>query len=446
MSEEAASPPRPESPVLPQSEQITSSSAYLADRLTDWVDEQNWVPDSMNHPVAMAILLGGLLLAAAILYFVFRPIILRAVVRLVEKSEFEWDNEFVGHGVLRWLTQLLPGLLIYLVSPGLFRSSPVLAKVLDIASSLYLLLIGYFVFDSLVNSLQAILAKTEFGKRLNLGSFVQVAKLLAALFILILSVALLLGESPIAILGGLGVFASVLMLVFKDVILGFVAGIQLASNRMLKPGDWIEMPSHSADGDVEEIGLTTVKVRNFDRTITTVPTYALISAPFKNWRGMSESGGRRIKRSLYVDLNTIRFCEGDLLERLRDVEHIAEYLDRKEKEIEQVNQQLPSDRRNNRVNGRRLTNVGTYRAYIEAYLRHHPQINQDMTLLVRQLAPAGQGLPIEIYCFSANKVWAAYEAIQADIFDHLIAVAPEFELGVFQEPSGQDFRRGLNRS
>lgn len=432
------------SPVTLQSDQITSSSAQLAERLSGWVDAQNWVPDSLNDPVAFGILLTGLLLGAAILYFVFRPIVLRLGARVVEKSEFDWDNELVGHGVLRWLTQLLPGLLIYLVSPGLFESAPAVAGVLRVGSALYLLLIGFFVFDSIVNSLQGILSRTEFGRRVNLATFVQVAKLLASLLILILSVALLLGKSPAVILGGAGVFASVLMLIFKDVILGFVAGIQLASNKMLRPGDWLEMPSHNADGDVEEIGLTTVKVRNFDRTITTVPTYALISSPFKNWRGMSESDGRRIKRCLAVDMNSIRFCDEDLLERLRGVEHLSSYLDQKEKEIEKVNQKLPPERRNNRVNGRRLTNVGTYRAYIEAYLRHHPDINQEMTLLVRQLAPVGQGLPIEIYCFSANKAWAAYEAIQADIFDHLIAVAPEFDLGLFQEPSGKDFNRALS--
>jgi miniconductance mechanosensitive channel len=231
------------------------------------------------------------------------------------------------------------------------------------------------------------------------------------------------------------------MLVFRDVILGFVAGIQLSTNSMLSIGDWLEMPSHKADGDVEEIGLTTVKVRNWDKTITTIPTYALISESFRNWRGMSESGGRRIKRSLFIDISSIRLCSEEMLDRFREIEHIATYLKKKEAEVETYNEAMGEEADKNRVNGRRLTNVGTFRAYIEAYLRHHPDINREMTLLVRQLAQDGRGLPIEIYCFSANKNWAPYESIQADIFDHLLAVAREFDLELFQEPSGNDFSK-----
>ena len=227
---------------------------------------------------------------------------------------------------------------------------------------------------------------------------------------------------------------------FKDVILGFVAGIQLASNQMLAVGDWLSMPSHGADGDVEEIGLTTVKVRNWDKTITTLPTHALITQSFKNWRGMQESGGRRIKRNLLIDVASIKLCDEALLHRFREIEYIADYLDQKEKEIAADNAARGLNGTEHRVNGRRLTNVGTFRAYIEAYLRNHPDINQEMTLLVRQLEATTLGLPIQLYCFSANKVWAAYEGIQSDIFDHLLAVAREFDLKIFQEPSGVDVR------
>ena len=440
MSEAAEPSTDPSLSVPVGTEQLHQETSRLAEFLTRWVDGQDWVPDSLNHAVAISILCGILLVVSALLYLVFRPLILKVVSRLVEKTEFSWDNELVGHGVFRWLTHLLPGVLIFLVSPGLFISAPWLAKFLQVGSSIYILLTSYFVFDSLLNSLQAILSRTPAGKRINLATFTQVAKLLGALVVIILTGAILLGKSPLVLLGGLGVFASVFMLVFKDVILGFVAGIQLASNRMLSQGDWLEMPSYNADGDVVEIGLTTVKIQNWDMTITTIPTYALISESFKNWRGMAEGGGRRIKRSLLIDTNTVRLCSAEMLERFRQIEHIADYLERKTKEVEEVNRQLDESRRNNRVNGRRLTNVGTFRAYIEAYLKHHPDINQEMTCLVRQLAPAGRGLPIEIYCFSSNKAWAAYESIQADIFDHLLAVASEFDLRIFQDPTGVDFR------
>ncbi|MGB0644573.1 MAG: mechanosensitive ion channel family protein, partial [Akkermansiaceae bacterium] len=241
-----------------------------------------------------------------------------------------------------------------------------------------------------------------------------------------------------------GVFASVLMLVFKDVILGFIAGIQLASNRMLSQGDWLEMSSYQADGSVELIGLTTVKVRNWDETITTIPTYALISGSFKNWRGMSESTGRRIKRSLFIDTSGIKFCDEKILKKLREIGHLAQYLDSKAEEIEESNSKLGEGCLSNQVNGRRLTNLGTFRAYIECYLKAHPNINQEMTLIVRQLATEGRGIPMEIYCFSSVKEWAGYETIQADIFDHLFAIAPEFGLNVFQEPTGHDLQRIQN--
>ncbi|MEC8824250.1 MAG: mechanosensitive ion channel family protein [Verrucomicrobiota bacterium] len=425
--------------------EIHNKTSFLAEKLTDWVDAQGRVPDALNHSVAISILLLGLLIASALLYLFFRPLILKIVSRLAHKTEFTWDNELVGHGVFRWLTHLLPGILIYLAAPGLFVSAPWLSSALHTASSIYILITCYFIFDSLLNSCQVIISRTPAGKRLNLATFTQIAKLVGALVVIILTIAILVGKSPLALLGGLGVFASVFMLVFKDVILGFVAGIQLASNQMLSKGDWLEMPSYNADGDVLEIGLTTVKIQNWDKTITTIPTYALISNSFKNWRGMSESGGRRIKRSLLIDTNTIQLCTDGMLDRFEEIEHISEYLASKKAEVEEFNAKVEESNLQNRVNGRRLTNIGTFRAYIEAYLRHHPEINQDMTLLVRQLSPEGRGIPIEIYCFSANKIWADYESIQADIFDHLLAVAPEFDLSIFQEPTGLDFQSLASR-
>lgn len=232
---------------------------------------------------------------------------------------------------------------------------------------------------------------------------------------------------------------AVLMLVFKDPILGFVAGLQLSSNRMVAIGDWVDIPQHEASGDVLEIALTTVKVRNFDNTITTVPTQSLINDSFKNWRGMEESSGRRIKRSIFIDVNSIEFCDDEALSRYSKIDYIKEYLEAKKNEVLAHNEQTGTTAES-RANGRRLTNIGTFRAYVLAYLKHHPDINQNLTILARQLAPTDSGLPIEIYAFSADKNWANYEIIQADIFDHLFAVIHEFDLRVFQKPTGVDLQ------
>lgn len=435
----------PNTQIIPtQSETIDSKMSDLAQNLSAWIDKQHLVSPSLSPPLSLLILVLGVVLISSLIYFVFRPLILRGVNHFVGKSKITWDNQLMGHGVFRWLTHLLPGIFIFLITPGLFESAPFLQKILRTASSLYLLISFYLIFDSIVNALQAIYAQSPSGRKINLTTFAQVAKLLTALVVIILSLAVILGKSPLVLLGGLGVFASVLMLIFKDVILGFIAGIQLATNRMLAVGDWLEMPSHQADGNVQMIGLTTVKVRNWDKTVTTIPTYALISEPFKNWRGMSESTGRRIKRNFLIDTNSIRLCDEKMLTRFREIEHISGYLDSKEQEIQEVNSTIDQARLKNRVNGRRLTNIGTFRAYIERYLQAHPEINQEMTLLVRQLATTGRGIPIEIYCFSANKEWNAYEGIQADIFDHLHAVAPEFDLRIFQEPTGNDFQQLSN--
>ncbi|MFP6856819.1 MAG: mechanosensitive ion channel family protein [Roseibacillus sp.] len=415
----------------------------LANRLTQWLDAQPWLADGLVTPLALLLLLLGLVVLAWLLYVVARPLLLRWMKALVHRTPFSWDEDLFGHGVFRWASHFVPALMIQAMAPGLFAEAPVLEKILVVGSRIYMVVAGYFVLDSLLNAGRAIYRRTDLSRTFQINTFVQVAKLLAALVAVLMAIVILTGQSPVVLLGGLGVFASVLMLVFKDVVLGFVAGIQLASNRMLSPGDWLEMPSHKADGDVEQIGLTTVKVRNWDKTITTIPTYALITEPFKNWRGMSESGGRRIKRSLLVDVSSIRLCDEAMLKRFGEIEHIGAHIRKKEAEVDAWNVEHGVIDDPNRVNGRRLTNVGSFRAYIEAYLRNHPDISQEMTLLVRQLAPTGEGLPIELYCFSTNKNWAAYEGIQADIFDHLLAVAPEFDLRVFQHPSGVDLREAL---
>lgn len=261
-----------------------------------------------------------------------------------------------------------------------------------------------------------------------INTVIQTIKLIFGLVFIIYLVSMLANKSPLAILSGLGAMSAVLMLVFKDLILGFSAGLQLSTNKMVQIGDWIEMPKYGADGDVIEVGLNVVKVRNFDKTITTIPTYSLVSDSFKNWRGMFESGGRRIKRALILDPNSVRFLTTEDITRLKKAKLLAPYLESKQTEIQEYNQSFDLS---TKINGRRLTNLGTLRAYLQTYLRNHPGVNQDLTLLVRQLAPSHFGLPLEIYCFTATTVWAEYEAIQSDIFDHIYAILDEFDVRTY---------------
>jgi miniconductance mechanosensitive channel len=259
----------------------------------------------------------------------------------------------------------------------------------------------------------------------------------------VFALSITLDKSPWVFLSGLGAMTAVVLLIFKDAILGLVAGIQLSANDMVRPGDWIEMSKYGADGDVMEVTLTTVKVRNWDKTITTIPTYALISDSFRNWRGMTMSGGRRIKRSVWIDVNSIRFCSPEMIEKFERIALLKEYVRSKREELEKYNREQGVDDASP-VNGRRMTNVGTFRAYLVQYLRHHPQVHQQLTLLVRQLQPTEKGLPIEVYVFSSDQRWVEYEAIQADIFDHILAVLPEFGLRPFQSPSGADIAGALS--
>ena len=267
----------------------------------------------------------------------------------------------------------------------------------------------------------------------------QTAKILIFTLGVIWIAALVMGKSPWKLITGIGALSAVVLLIFKDSILGLVASVQMSAYDMVRIGDWIEMPKFGADGDVIEVSLHTVKVQNWDKTITTIPTQAFITDSFKNWRGMSESGGRRIKRAIMIDMQTVKFCSAELLERLERIAVLKDYLADKKKELTRYNRELNVDG-SSPVNGRAITNLGTFRAYIEAYLRNNTHIHPGMTFLVRQLAPTEKGLPIEIYVFTNDTRWVHYEAVQSDIFDHLLAVIQEFDLAVFQVPSGNDLQ------
>ncbi len=363
---------------------------------------------------------------------VAKRVLLRAVIGLAGRTDTNWDDAVIERRVFHRIAHIAPALVIYFFSPAVLGPG-MLATLATVLCLLYMVAVVVSALDGLIGAVVDLVGASPLGPRLPLTAFTQVAKLLLYGVAVIIALSVVIGESPALLLSGLGAMTAVLMLVFKDPILGFVGGIQLSVNQMVMRGDWIEMPKYGADGDVLAVALTTVKVQNFDKTITTIPTYALISESFKNWRGMSESGGRRIKRAIHIDINSIKFCDDAMRERLSAVHYMSDYLEAKRREIADWNTRNASARAT-ALHPRRLTNIGTFRAYVVAYLRHHPKIHQDMTFLVRQLAPTEYGLPIEIYVFSTDQNWVNYEGIQSDIFDHLLAVLPEFELRAYQVP------------
>jgi miniconductance mechanosensitive channel len=340
--------------------------------------------------------------------------------------------------VFHRFSHLIPAIVIYAVAPIVMEGHSTAEMVMQKFAYIYLVLIAVLIIDGLLNSVVDIYRRFDVSRKLPIRGFMQVAKLVVTIVAGIVILSIIIGEGAWALLGGMGAFTAILMLVFKDAILGFVAGIQLTANNMIHIGDWIEMPKYGADGDIIDISLTTVKVQNWDKTISSIPAYALISDSFKNWRGMAEAAGRRIKRSVCIDTNTVKFCDKEMLDKFKKFQHIAGYIEDKQKEITGWNAENRVDG-TQLVNGRRMTNIGVLRAYITEYLRNHAMLNKDMTMMVRMLEPTPQGLPIQVYTFCTDKRWVYYEGIQSDIFDHILAVIPEFELRVYQRPAGADF-------
>ena len=410
---------------------------------------QNWllshgINDSLTFYAARLIAVSVVLILALAANYVVKHYILAALNHIISKTKWKWDDSVLRQRTLSRLANLAPALVIYVLTPVALEDLDFAIALIRGTLQIYMLITLMLAIDSLVNTFEGIYEEFSAAKEFPIRGIVQVLKLLLYFLTGILVISILLNKTPVYLFSGIGALAAVMMLVFRDAILGFVAGIQLAANRMVSVGDWIEMPNYGADGDVLEVALTTVKVQNWDKTITTVPTYALISESFKNWRGMSESGGRRIKRAISIDMTSVRFCDEEMLERFAKIQYISKYIEGKKKELQEFNLTAKIDNAS-LVNGRRMTNIGTFRAYVKAYLQNHPGINQDMTFLVRQLPPSETGIPIEIYVFSNDTAWVNYEAIQADIFDHVLAVVPEFDLRVYQNPTGADFRE-LNRA
>jgi len=385
------------------------------------------------------VIFGAVLVVAFLLYLVTHKIVFRVVGKVVSKTKNNWDDELLESRLFKFLALLAPGVLIWKAGPEAFTEKPY-QDVVRVISEVFIIVMSLLAVNSLLNVVERIYRRYEVSKKFPVKSFIQVVKIILLLCGIIFIVSTVIGKSPVLIFSGLGAMTAILMLIFKDSILGLVAGVQLSANRMVARGDWIEMPKFGADGEVLEVALTTVKVRNWDKTITTIPTYALISDSFKNWRGMSSSGVRRIKRSITLDMQTVKFVDDSLMKRLKKISILDDYLAEKEKEISEWNKENGRDV-SDVVDSRCLTNVGTFRAYVKAYLGAHPKISQNETLLVRQLSPNEYGLPIEVYVFTTDNRWVEYEGIQSDIFDHFMAVMCEFGLAVYQRPSGNDFAK-----
>lgn len=399
----------------------------------------------MSETFSQMLPFGILLAVALVSYYVARGIVVPLIKKTAKKSPVQWDNHMVAHKVVDRVAHLLPAVVFAIGLPLVLAADNELFGLLTRFNNIYFILAGFLVFDALLNAGMDIYRASPARQQLPIRGLVQAVKLIIFLLCFILILAQLANRSPFFFISGLGAVTAILLLIFKDSILGLVAGVQITTMDLVRQGDWIEMPKHGADGDVIDVSLTTVRVQNWDKTIATIPAYELVSSSFRNWRGMSESGGRRIKRAIPIDVNTIRFIDEPLLEQLKSIRLLRPYLEEKVREIEEHNRQhISAEELKVLANGRRLTNIGTFRAYCVAYLRSHPGIHQEMTFLVRQLAPTPEGLPLEIYVFSNDTAWGAYEAIQADIFDHLFAVLPEFGLRPFQSPAGRDLQ-GIGR-
>ncbi|MCV9907246.1 mechanosensitive ion channel family protein [Brucella sp. HL-2] len=393
------------------------------------------------HPWAQTVAsLGGLFLAAFVANFLIKAILLKVLDRIVQRTPFGQDEELKKNGVIGHLANIVPALII---SSGIAAVPELPQTALTVISNVataFIILTLAFTVSAVLSVVDTLYSRREESKDRPIKGYIQVSKLVIYIIAIVLIIATLLDRSPVILLSGVGAMAAVLILVFQDTLLSLVASMQIASSNMVRVGDWIEMKNLDANGDVVEIALYTVKVQNFDKTITTIPIRKLITEPMKNYRGMQQSGGRRIKRALFIDQATIRFLSEGELQSLTSIDQLTGYLSKKEKEIADWNAKL-GDKAKNPVNTRRFTNIGTFRAYVETYLRNHPGVHKGMTLLVRQMDPTPDGLPLEIYCFTNTTVWASYEQIQSDIFDHLYAVMPEFGLYPFQNPSGGDFRK-----
>lgn len=412
---------------------------HLKNALVSWIEPLQLAENQtliLAEGLTFVLLFGLALLAYYISWFILR----RTLIAFIQRTDNKYDDVLLKNKVINRFSYLVPSYIISSFVHETLPSFPLTAELIQSAIHIYVIIVGALIIDGIINSGHDIYKGFQVAKSKPIKGFIQVLKIVLWIAVGLMILATFIGQPISSMLIGLGTLSAVLMLVFKDPILGFVGGMQLSFNDMVRIGDWISMPKYGADGTVLEITLTTVKVQNWDQTITTIPTYSLVTDYFQNWRGMEESGGRRIKRHISIDMESVRFCTKEMLERFKTIQLISGYLDEKEKDIEAFNKANNIDT-SNLANGRHQTNLGVFRAYMKAYLRSHPRVHQGLIMLVRHLQPTDKGIPLEIYVFSNRQAWAEFEDLQSDIFDHILAVMPQFELSIFQAPNNRSLSK-----
>lgn len=416
------------------------------DALESWL-ESLWANAGVSDEWAVYLRLLSLILiltvAGTAAFYVTKTIILHYLERIIRRTAFQWDDLLVENKAFNNLAHIVPAILVRLLAPAIFSDFEALLPLVLKLTDIYLVVVGMTIFFACLKVGEYAMNSHPAFKEKPITSYFQLIRILLYIVIVILVLSIILERSPFYFLSAFGALSAIVLLIFKDTILGLVASVQMSSYDMVRVGDWVEMPKFNADGDVVEINLNTVKVQNWDKTITTIPTHYFVTDSFKNWRGMVQSGGRRIMRSFQVDAHSVKFIDPEFREELKKYHLIREFVETRQTEIETWNNEHQVDT-SVLINGRRMTNLGVFRHYIDAYLKHHPGINQDMTVMVRQLATESRGIPIQIYCFTNTTSWLEYESIQSDIFDHLYASTSFFGLDIFQEPSGTDISRALS--
>jgi miniconductance mechanosensitive channel len=412
----------------------------LKQQLIDWMNRLG-VPDGEQYYlIAVALVI---LLVSLALHFALHRVVMRFLERGHERGLRGWRRALLGHKLFARLALTLQGGVVFVLAQAFLAADSLLLALVEAVTHLWIILFALLALFSLLDAIEEASQRAGSRIKLPLRGIFQGLKLTATTIALIFAIAFLIGKSPVILFSGLGAMTAVVLLIFKDPILGLVAGIQLSANDMLSVGDWLEMPEYGADGDVIDISLTTVKVQNWDKTITSIPSYALISDSFKNWRNIERVGGRRIKRAVYIEADSVCFVDDDDLERLSKIRLLADHIESKRKDIREANKARGVDP-DAPVNARRLTNLGLFRAYLTAYLGDRDDINHDLTYMVRQLDPGPNGIPLELYGFAVETSWVPYENIQSDIFDHVYSVVGEFGLRIHEAPTGHDVR-GLGR-
>ena len=419
----------------------------MINNVQDWIDNLLMgagIESDIIPVIRVVIMFLTLFLIAFFSLLISKYFIVRLLNSLIKKTKTKWDDILMEFKTFDKVAHIIPAFIVKALAPFVFADFENLLPFVSKMTDVYILVAIVMIVMSLLKGIEFFLVSSPMFKNKPLASYFQLTRIIIYIGAAILVLSILMGRSPLYFLSAFGAMTAILLLIFKDTILGLVASVQISSNDMVRVGDWIEMPKYNADGDVLAINLNTVKIKNWDKTVTTVPTFYFITDSFKNWRGMQESGGRRIKRSIYINQRSIKFVDEDLRRKLEEVAIINDFMINRQKEIIEYNM-INGVNTSHLINGRRMTNIGVFREYVSSFLKGHKGINQEMYMLVRQLQPDSTGLPIEIYCFTKSVAWVDYEGVQADVFDHLLAAANHFDLEVFQAPSGSDLRMAGER-